>query len=174
MKTGKAFVALSIGALLCGAGGQGCANDSAQPGPAPGACASSLSPQTATICNGTSVILTLSGSPPAGTDIAWESDFGSLAHADDKAVFTAPSSGSGTTRIRVRWPGPCDLTSYVAYEPCDSGAASRDASADEDASADASADEDASADASADANGSANGDGEAAADSGLDGSADEQ
>jgi hypothetical protein len=164
MKTKKAFVALSIGAFLFGAGAQGCADESAQPGPAPGACASVLSPQTATICNGTSVILTLSGSPPAGTDIAWESDFGSLTHADDKAVFTAPSSGSGTTRIRVRWLGPCDLTSYVAYEPCDGGAASRDASADDDVPTDASVD----------ADGSANGDGEAAADSGQDGSGDGQ
>jgi hypothetical protein len=164
MKTGRAFVAVSIGAFLFGAGAQGCADGSAQPGPAPGACASALSPQTTTICNGASVILTLSGSPPAGTDIAWQSDFGSLTHADDKAVFTAPSPGSGTTRIRVRWPGPCDLTSYVAYEPCDSGAASRDASADEDAPADASAD----------ADGSANGDGAPGTDSSQDGSADEQ
>jgi hypothetical protein len=93
-------------------------------------CTSSLSPKTETICNGASLVLTLSGGPSAGEEIVWTSDVGSLAHANDRAVFEAPSSGSGTARIRVRWSGTCDLTSYIAYEPCDGGAAGADASTD--------------------------------------------
>jgi hypothetical protein len=130
MKPGKASFALFIGALSFGLGAAGCVDDSPQQ--APVACASLLSPKTETICNGTSLILTVSDGPPAGSDVVWDSDIPSLTHAGGKAVFTAPSSGSGTTRIRVRWTD-CDLTSYIAYEPCDGGAVVLDAAADADA-----------------------------------------
>jgi hypothetical protein len=164
MKTREASLSLFATALLAAIGAAGCTDDSAQPDP--GACTSLLSPKTATICTGTSLILTLTGGPPAGSDIAWESDFGMLAYADDKGVFTAPSSGPGTTRIRVRWPGPCDLTSYVAYEPCDGGA---DGAANADASEGGSADADASGGGPADADASEGDDGAAGADAGQDG-----
>ena len=92
---------------------------------APVYCASSLSPKTTTICNGASVVLILADGPATGVAVEWTSDVGSLAYTEDKAVFTAPSSGAGTARIRVRW-GSCDLTSYVAYEHCEGGTAGSD------------------------------------------------
>jgi hypothetical protein len=123
MKKLRVCLAPLMGLLLGGFASAGCTED-AEPGMAPVSCESSLSPKAATICTGSWIILKLSNGPPEGTDIAWTSDVGvgQLAYADDKAVFTAPSSGSGTTRIRVRWAGPCDMTSYIGYEPCDGGA----------------------------------------------------
>jgi hypothetical protein len=138
----RACFAPLAGVLLGGFALAGCAEDS-EPGMAPVSCESALSPKAATICTGSSIILKVFNGPPEGTDIAWTSDVGvgQLAYADDKAVFTAPSSGSGTTRIRVRWAGPCDMTSYIGYEPCDGGAfvdGAVDGAADADAADDAS------------------------------------
>jgi hypothetical protein len=133
----RAFAAMIVGAALIGLSAARCSDDPAKPGMSPTYCTSSLSPKAETICNGASLILTLSGGPSAGEEIVWTSDVGSLAHANDQAVFEAPSSGSGTARIRVRWSGTCDLTSYIAYEPCDGGTAGADASTDASTDADA-------------------------------------
>jgi hypothetical protein len=132
-----------------------CSDDPAQPGTAPVYCSGSLSPKTTTICNGAAVILTLSDGPANGDDIAWSNmDEGRLSSAQNHAVFEAPSAGAGTARIRVRWPGPCELTSYVAFEPCDGGrdgAAAVDSAIDDGAAAVADADHDDCDDANIDA-----------------------
>jgi len=123
---GGVFAALVAGAILAAGGAAGCVEDTGDPGAAPVYCSSSLVPRTTTICNGAFVVLTITDGPASGVDIVWTSDEGVLAYSENKAVFTAPSAGSGTARIRVRWPGPCDLTSYVAYEHCDGGPAGPD------------------------------------------------
>jgi hypothetical protein len=165
----RAFAAMIVGAALVGLSAARCSDDPAKPGMSPTYCTSSLSPKTETICNGASVVLTLSGGPSAGEEILWTSDVGSLAHSNDQAVFEAPSSGSGTARIRVWWSDVCDLTSYIGYEPCDGGAAGSDAGAGLDArndSAEAGMD---GGDGSDDAGGDGSDDAGADAEAGPDG-----
>jgi hypothetical protein len=119
---GKASAALLFGAFAAGFAADGCSDTPAAPGQQPLACVSSLSPKTKTICTGTSVLLNVSDPPATGNGIEWTCDVGVIASSSQySAVFLAPSSGSGTARIRVRWPSACEFTSYIAYEPCDGG-----------------------------------------------------